>query len=107
MTNQELVLLQAHFSQEREYLEDGYYRLRQISENQYELAFLVPDACGTTSPHPQITIERQNDSLQAVALMDLVVTPIRRISLSEGTKAVLEEGLTDLVLKFKQVKNLT
>lgn len=106
MTYAELLLLAEHYDEEKEYLGDGYFRLRQKGPLQYELAYLKADACGTTSVHPQITVEVVGKQVKAIGLMDLYATPVRTINVSEENRALIEEELTQLVTKFKQAKNL-
>lgn len=107
MTYDEWLLLKANFGEEKEYLGDGYYRLRQKADGQYELAYLKPDMCGTTTVNPQITLEIVGELVKPVALMDLFETPIQSISYSEETAERLEQELTELVAKFMAAKELT
>lgn len=106
MTYAELLLLSDHYDDEKEFLGDGYFRLRQKDGQHYELAYLKADACGTTSVNPQITVEVIDKKVRAVSLLDLFSTPVRNISESEETEALLEQELATLVLKFKAAKDL-
>lgn len=56
MNQKTLDTLEKVFNSEKKFFKDGYYRIRYLSDKQKELAFLVPDACGATAVHPQITI---------------------------------------------------
>lgn len=99
MTQEEIDVLTKHLSADKQFIHDGYYRLRELDERTYELAFLVADACGATSVHPQITIEKQGDTWQAVKLLDFVSTPVETIVYSQETAQELSERLEQL---FKQ-----
>lgn len=96
MTQEELDLLTQHLSADKQFIHDGYYRLRKLDETTYEVAFLVADACGATSVHPQITIEKQGDTWQAVKLLDFVSTPVETIVYSQETAQELSDRLEQL-----------
>ena len=102
----ELELLLAHFSAEKEAIEGGYYRIRATGEAQYELAFLMPDSCGTTSVNPQITVSVEGERVRPIALIDVYRMPIRKLTYTEETAEELELALADLVTTFKKVKGL-
>ena len=97
MTQEELDLLTQHLSADKQFIHDGYYRLRKLDETTYEVAFLVADACGATSVHPQITIEKQGDTWQAVKLLDFVSTPVETTVYSQETAQELSERLEQLI----------
>lgn len=90
------------FNSEKKFFKDGYYRIRSLSDEQKELAFLVADACGAKVVHPQITIEKRGNDWVAIKLIDLQTTPIKRISRTPETKELLENELNLLVNKFKE-----
>lgn len=96
MTQEELDILKQHLSEEKQFIHDGYYRLRQLDEMTYELAFLVADACGSTSVHPQITFEKQGNTWQAVKLLDFISTPVETIVYSNDTSHELSDRLEKL-----------
>lgn len=106
MTYAELLRLIEHYGEEKEYLEDGYYRLRQKKSQQYELAYLKPDTCGTTTVNPQLTVEVIGDKVRAISLIDLYGTPVRNLGDSEENAELLEQELSQLVTKFMLAKNL-
>jgi len=96
MTQEELNVLKHHLSEDKTFIQDGYYRLRKLDETTYEFAFLVADACGATSVHPQITIEKQGDTWQAVKLLDFVSTPVETLLYSDDTSQILTNRLEQL-----------
>lgn len=106
MTYAELLLLTKHYHEEKEYLENGYFRIRQKDPQHYELAFLKVDGCGTTSVSPQITVEVIDEQVRAIGLMDMYAAPIRTIVQSEETADLLEQELNQLVTKFKLAKKI-
>lgn len=103
MTDETLKSLLAFFDEEKKYYVDGYYRLRKVEADKFELAYLIPDACGATSVHPQITIEKVKDIWLPTKLMDMGKSPIQFIERNTETEAILEGALTELVVKFEKV----
>ena len=97
--------LLSFFSEEKYFFDNGYYRIRIISDLEKELAFLVLDGCGSTSVHPQITIEKFTDKWLATKLIDLKTRPTKMIYRNEATSEELDEALNDLVNKFEKVMN--
>ncbi|MDH6365278.1 hypothetical protein M2139_002293 [Enterococcus sp. PF1-24] len=106
MTIAELAILQQYFGEEKEFIEDGYYRLRTLSENEFELAFLVPGLCGTTNYHPKINLIVTGDKITATSLVDLEATPAIFITEKENSREFLAEQLELLKEKFLNAKNL-
>lgn len=102
----DLELLLTHFSAEKEYIDGGYYRLREKGENQYEIAFLMPDSCGTTTVNPQITVVVEAGQVTPLTLLDLYRTPVRNLTYTEETALAIEQALTELVAKFKEAKKI-
>lgn len=89
------------FNSEKKFLKDGYYRIRRVSDEQKELAFLVSDACGSTAVHPQITIRKKGTDWVPIKLIDLETTPTQVIMRTPETKVMLDSALKLLVNKFK------
>ncbi|MGO2100763.1 hypothetical protein [Vagococcus salmoninarum] len=89
------------FKAEKEYRNDGYYRIRQGQGETYELGFLVPDSCGTTSVSPQITISKVADRWVPIKLLDFASTPMKQLERTVDTEDALDEALKALVNKFK------
>lgn len=102
MTNEELLILEAEIGAEKTYLTDGYYRVRENNLGQKELAFLIPDGCGTTSVHPQITLEKVGDNWQAVKLIDMGVSPTIMLEKNPETVQELDKRLSQLFKKMKK-----
>ncbi|WP_159722426.1 hypothetical protein [Enterococcus sp. CSURQ0835] len=96
-------LVQQHFG-EIEYLDDGYYRLKNVGER-FKLAFLTSGACGEKVIQPEITIEWVGGRAVPIALLDLAATPIKRWDRSETEK--LESAAEVLLTKFCLAKRLT
>ena len=97
--------LKANFSEESVYYEDGYYRFRKSGETSYELAFLVPCACGSNNVHPQITLEHHGSEYVATKLVDMEVTPPVIWSRNGETSQSIDQALISLMEKFRQVKS--
>ena len=102
MTLVELEFLLSHFDEKKRFIEDGYYRLRTSDVDEYELAFLVADACGTTAINPQITLKVEGERITPRVLIDLATTPTKYIHYAAETSAELETALSELVAKFYQ-----
>ncbi|CZQ97989.1 Hypothetical protein Tpal_2206 [Trichococcus palustris] len=107
MDKKELDLILKHFGPEKEFIGDGYFRIREKDSNRYEMAYLAPACCGTSTYHPQITIRVEDEKIIPEFLMDMEETPIKNISYSDETSEVLEQELDKLCSKFLAVKNLT
>jgi len=103
MTNEQLQSLINFFGPEKQFISDGYYRIRVISNQKVEMAFLVPDSCGTTSVHPQITVTKTQNNWEPINLIDMAETPTKFIEKSEETAIFLNNALEELVQKFKSV----
>jgi len=99
MNQEEMAFLKKHLSDEKQFIYDGYYRLREINDEIYEFAFLESDACGATSVHPQITIEWNGQKWQPTKLLDFVATPVKNISYSDETSKELLNELKSLYEK--------
>lgn len=99
MNQQEFEFLKTHLSDEKKFIGDGYYRLRQIDDTTYEFAHLVSDACGATSVHPQITIEWNGDEWKPIKLFDFFETPVKSVDYSDETFKYLSTALKDLYNK--------
>lgn len=95
-------MLQKHFGNDKKFFKDGYYRLRDIGENQFEMAFLEAGPCGDTTVHPQITIELDKDELRPIKLLDMAVSPTLRLN-QEEHPAELKEALARLMQRFYAV----
>lgn len=104
MKQEQINWLKANFSEESTYIKDGYYRFRKSDEASYELAFLVPCACGSNNVHPQITLEHHGSDYVATKLIDMEVTPPVVLYRNGETSEELDEALTELMKKFEQAK---
>lgn len=102
----ELNLLKENFSAEKEYIGAGYYRLKELGENEYELSFSVPGECGTSNYHPKINLLIEGEEIVPFSLMDIETNPITILDDAPENQEQLQEQLDLLVEKFKQAKNL-
>lgn len=93
--------LQQHVASEKTYLGDGYYRIREKSEKEVELASLLMDPCGGSVVNPQITLVKAKDNWEPVKLIDLGISPTEMYEVSEETAGKLKARLDELVGKFQ------
>ena len=106
MTPTEFLTLEAAFGDGGKYpFQEGHCRLRALGENQYELAFLVSDPCGSSLVHPQVTVAVTETTVVPLRLLDFGATPLLRLEASAANEATLEEALTALgQLFFRALK---
>ena len=104
MKQKQINWLKNNFSETSEYFTDGYYRFRKSGETGYELAFLVPCACGSNNVHPQITLENHGTDYIATKLIDMEVTPPLVLTRNNQTSSQIDEALEKLLKKFEEVK---
>lgn len=102
MNRQDFDTFQQHFTSDKKFFKDGYYRLKDIGENQFEMAFLEAGPCGDTTVHPQITIELDEEELRPIKLLDMAVSPTLRLN-QEEHPTELKEALDGLVQRFYTV----
>ncbi|MEO1769534.1 MULTISPECIES: hypothetical protein [Enterococcus] len=95
----------ANYTAEKEFIKDGYYRVRPVEEG-YQMAYLVPGLCGETLIHPEITLEVINGKAVPIRLMDLETTPTTRLSAKAGDQEQIEAQAEMLLEKFVAAKNL-
>lgn len=100
MTIADLQFILAHFDDSKRYIDGGYYRIRTTGYDEYELAFLVPDSCGSTTIHPQIKVKVEGNCLVPQVLIDLGTSPTQYIHYNSETSAQLDMALSTLVAKF-------
>lgn len=94
--------LQQHITSDKTYLGNGYYRIRELSDTEVELAFLLMDPCGGSVVNPQITLKKENNNWQPIKLIDLGVTPTEMYEVSEETGEKIQVRLNELIGKFQQ-----
>ncbi|GAB2021415.1 hypothetical protein RyT2_04890 [Pseudolactococcus yaeyamensis] len=107
MTQLDFIL--ANFSESREYLEDGYYRVQDFGDDSYELEFSTAGYCGTFDSHPAIKFQMDAETKTITFLLyrDMVVSPIKFFKPeSEKEQAFVQEHFEQLVAKFYQAKKL-
>lgn len=108
MKQDKLALLEQTFCDGKIFVNNGYYRIRTLSDDEKEIAYLVSDPCGATTVHPQITIEKREDEWIATKFIDLEVTPTQRLYREPETEALLDDALESLITQFEEaVKCLT
>lgn len=107
MTNEKLMLLKEEIGSVKTYIFDGYYRVRENQQGQIEIAHLVPAGCGTTSVHPEITLEQnKNEEWIAVKLSDMGVSPLKFLDRTEVTSQEIDIELKLLIEKMTNaIKN--
>lgn len=93
--------LKNYFSNEKKFINDGYYRLKQETENEYKLAFLEMDSCGASLVAPEVTVSVSTNKAVATGLIDFSTQPVRQLDNSEETYLELQRELEKLVLKFE------
>lgn len=84
---------------EKTFIGDGYYRLRQLDNGDYEFAFLLAGPCGDTTIHPQITLDATGDHILPIKLLDLGVSPTLRLG-GEQHSTQLNQALNQLVQRL-------
>lgn len=95
--------IKENYSEEREFLDGVFYRLRLLPQHKAELAIIHAGPCGETIHAPKITFDTQ--TLQPASAFDSLATPTINLSYDEAPDKVVE--LFDLtVAKFLQAKNL-
>lgn len=94
-----------NFSADKEFIEDGYYRVRAVEEG-YQIAYLVPGLCGETLIHPEITIKVVDGQAVPIRLMDLETTPTTRLSVKDGDQEQIEAQADLLLDKFLAAKQI-
>ena len=103
MDKQTWALLKENFN-ELTFIETGYYRLRKIENNHYEMAYLLFGPCGDKTYHPQITL-RVGETIEPLKMIDTEVVPNLRLSFSDAPKKV-QQALDKLVEQFLHAKKL-
>lgn len=103
MDRQTWKLLRENF-EEQEFIETGHYRLREIGNNLYEMAYLVFGPCGDKTYHPQITL-RVGERIEPLKMIDTEVVPNVRLSFSDEPEKV-QQALDKLTKQFFYAKKL-
>lgn len=81
---------------------NGYYRVRQKAENLYDFAYLVPNPCGDTNPHPQITVEIIAGRAVPIRLLDVEASPLRMLTAIDQQE--LQAAFSELLDRFLAAK---
>lgn len=102
---QRLQIIQNNFTENKEFITDGYYRIRSLDKKNFELAFLVSGSCGETIVHPQITVKVNNDEIIGERLIDMYTTPTKFFS-REKNSVEIDQALVQLLKKFLNSKQL-
>ncbi|MGX6990495.1 hypothetical protein ACWN8M_02480 [Pseudolactococcus reticulitermitis] len=106
MTQLDFIL--ANFSESREYLEDGYYRVQDFGDGSYELEFSVAGYCGTFDSHPAIKFRMDAETKAVTFLLyrDMVASPIQFFKPeTKKDQAFVQERFEQLLAKFYQAKH--
>jgi hypothetical protein len=97
--NDKLKQVMKNYTDERHYLGDGYYRLKTIGDNQYEIEFSKSGYCGTFDPAPAIGFTLDENGLRLDTYRDMVSTPIKLTNYHDEPEFV-SEAFDRLVDKF-------
>ena len=103
----QLEFVLTHFSDSREYLKDGYYRVQDFGDDVYELEFSTAGYCGTFDSHPAIKFRMDAESKAVTFLLyrDMVVSPIKFFKPeTEAEITTVQKEFEQLVAKFYQAK---
>jgi hypothetical protein len=93
--------VKANFTDERQYLGDGYYRVRNIGGDTWDLEFSLSGPCGDSILHPQIRFDIVDGKLLPIQMFDTQATPVVFVRRdSEEHSQQLELALADLLDKF-------
>ncbi|MBP2097722.1 hypothetical protein [Enterococcus rivorum] len=102
---QQFKLIQNNFTENKEFIIDGYYRIRTLDSETFELAFLVGGPCGETIVHPQITVKINENEVIGEKLIDMYTTPAKFFS-REKNSLEINQALEELIEKFLKSKQL-
>lgn len=88
-----------HFDDERVYKNNGYYRVKQLEDDTYELEFSIAGSCGTFDSHPAIRFKILPDLDQLIFLSyrDVEVNPMKWF------KPESDDELDFVTLAFEQL----
>lgn len=103
----QLEFVLAHFSDSRDYLKDGYYRVQDFGDGTYELEFSTAGYCGTFDSHPAIKfrIVPETKTITFLLYRDMVARPIQFFKPeSESDCDFVQERFNQLLAKFYQAK---
>lgn len=96
------------YSDQREYLGDGYYRIQAFGAHCYELEFSLSGPCGTFESHPAIKFQYLPDMAEPLVLYyrDMVVSPIQLFKPeTEAEQTLAQTSLVELIERFYQAKH--
>ncbi|MBO0430828.1 hypothetical protein [Enterococcus sp. DIV0660C] len=88
---------------EKEWLTDGYYRLRKQGEY-YEFAFLQPGACGDFMYHPQITVQEIANEPVPIKYFDNGSSPVQAFVSDERNQQQLNGLFEQLMQTYLEEK---
>lgn len=103
-TKLEFVL--THFSDNREFISDGYYRVKAFGDDVYELEFSVAGYCGTFDSKPAIKFQVSPETQEVTFLLyrDMTTNPIQFFTPDASNLAFVASEFDQLVDKFYQTK---
>jgi hypothetical protein len=95
-----------HFSDSREYLADGYYRVKDFGDGIYELEFSVAGYCGTFDSKPAIKFQVLSESSEVHFLLyrDMTTQPVQFFTPDATNLDFVTAAFEKLVDQFYQVK---
>jgi hypothetical protein len=104
MTQATLELLLAHFTDKKELIDGGYYRIRDKGDGVFDLTYFTPSLCATENYHPQISFIMEDGKSVAQTLLDFECTPARRLTRDADNGAALDAELDALAEKFLSIR---
>lgn len=102
-TLSQLKTIQSFFSEERRFFLEGYYRLREKSDNEFEIEIAAAGPCGEYLPNPRIKFSVEDEKLVPSFLINQVATPVVMLSNQSASEIMLmEKNLDEIIEKFLQ-----
>ncbi|MEI5994534.1 hypothetical protein [Candidatus Enterococcus mansonii] len=92
--------LKHSFSDEKKFVDTGYYRIRTLDEQSIEMAYLVAGSCGETIVHPQITILFDEHKTIGITLIDMLASPPKFLHRDLTNEQEIDLELDALIEKF-------
>lgn len=105
MSNQQWQLVKEYFSEERQYIDGFYYRLRTLAEDEYELAVIHGGVCGENIYHPRMKVKETKGMLVPLSMYDNYSFPVVNLSYEDAPERLTDE-LQSLLQQFLQAKEL-
>lgn len=94
---------------QKHYLDNNFYRVRQENASTYKIASLKADSCGASLYNPQFTIKLTGQVKEPITidLYNNYQTPIETLSYSKENATQLEAKLTELIAEIEKAYKKT